>query len=519
MSNTPNLALPYLDANQNQKTVTHNAALTILDALVNCHVQSAALAAPPTSPADGQCWIVASGGTGAWVGKDLNIAAWQSGAWSFYPPNKGFVAYVDTLGAAVMWTGTSWTSLLGAITTLALNAIGIGTAVDPGNPLSAKLNSALFAALPTTASGTGNVRVSLSKQAAANTASFLFQDNFSGRAEIGLAGDDNFHFKVSPDGATFYDALVITAAGGGATLLNTPSFPTAPTSDTSTKGATTAFVANAVAAVTARTQVNDAAYTVLPTDRTVAIVALTAARTLTLPAASAYPAGATLTIVDESGSCSATNTITISRAGADTINGGTGTGLSMAFGYVALESNGFNKWTVIDQVPTAPKLLYAGNTGSINNSAAGSGAFHSHGLTYTLPANFLASGRVLRVTTHWIWSTGSAPVDYQIQLLMGATTVQLNDPGAPTAASTSNRSLTFSYLIQATAAPSAASPVLVSAPSNANATNVNVTGGIAQPVTLGTNGPLVLDFQSMWASAGTGPNTVQLLQVVVETLN
>ncbi len=38
MSTSPNLQLPYLDANQNQKTVTHNAALRMLDALVNLHV-------------------------------------------------------------------------------------------------------------------------------------------------------------------------------------------------------------------------------------------------------------------------------------------------------------------------------------------------------------------------------------------------------------------------------------------------------------------------------------------------
>ncbi len=84
MSASPNLRLPYIDANQNQKTVTHNAALTILDAIVNCQVQSNALTAPPASPTDGQCWIVASGATGAWAGKDLNIAAWQDGVWNFY---------------------------------------------------------------------------------------------------------------------------------------------------------------------------------------------------------------------------------------------------------------------------------------------------------------------------------------------------------------------------------------------------------------------------------------------------
>ena len=66
MSASPNLRLPYIDANQNQKSVTHNQALRMLDALVNLGVQSSAFSAPPAAPADGARWIVAPGGTGAW---------------------------------------------------------------------------------------------------------------------------------------------------------------------------------------------------------------------------------------------------------------------------------------------------------------------------------------------------------------------------------------------------------------------------------------------------------------------
>ena len=213
MSQTPNLRLPFLDANQNQKTVTHNAALSVLDALVNCQVQSATLSAPPASPGDGQCWIVAAGGTGAWAGHDLSIAAWQDGAWSFYPPTKGMPAYNDATGNLTVWTGSAWIAV-GLSGSAQLNALGIGTAPDASNPLSATLNNALLNALATAYGGTGDLRVKLNKQAAGNTASFLFQDNFSGRAEIGLLGDDKFHFKVSADGSTWHEALVIDPATG-----------------------------------------------------------------------------------------------------------------------------------------------------------------------------------------------------------------------------------------------------------------------------------------------------------------
>ncbi len=368
MSTSPNLRLPYLDANQNQKTVTHNAALRMLDALVNLRAASASLAAPPAGPNDGQCWIVASGGTGAWAGKDLNIAAWQDGAWSFYAPNPGAIAYVDTLGGALLWNGTAWVSLLGAITSLALNTLGIGTAADAANPLSAKLNAALLTALPTTASpaGTGDVRLKLSKQASGNTASFLFADAFASRAEIGLVGDDNFHLKVSPDGATFFDAMMVAAAGGAVSFLASPGAPTPSSGDNSTRLATTAYADRATAALVARSQVSDAAYTVLATDRTVAMVSLSAARILTLPAAAVYPPGATLTVVDESGACSAVRTVTLAVAGADTINGSASAVIAWPYGYLAVESNGFNKWTVIDQAiaPAALAIVAQGAAGS-----------------------------------------------------------------------------------------------------------------------------------------------------------
>ena len=409
MSTSPNLRLPYLDANQNQKTVTHNAALRMLDALVNLHVASAALPAPPAAPGDWQCWIVASGGTGAWLGKDLNVAAWQDGAWSFYAPNPGFVAYVDALGGALMWNGTAWASLLGAVTSLALSTLGVGTAADPANPVSARLNAALFTALPTTATpaGTGDVRVKLSKQAAGNTASLLFQDSYSGRAEIGLVGDDRLHFRVSPDGTAFVDALVV-AAGGSVSFASSPAAPTPAAADNSTKLATTAYADRAVSATLARTQVSDAAYAVLATDRTVAVTALTAPRVLTLPAASAYPGGATLTVMDESGGCSAVNTLTVARASAaDTVNGGASAVLASAFGYLALQSNGSNKWTLVDSPGGAVAALNGGALAGFRNRLVnGNFAVNQRGYGGTA----LAAGAY----GHDRWKAGSGGCTYGV---------------------------------------------------------------------------------------------------------
>ena len=102
-----------------------------------------------------------------------------------------------------------WTIVDQAASNLA--AVGIGTAADPTNPLSVYGASALFE------SG-GDIRVKLNKAASANTASFLYQDGWSGRAEIGLTGDDNFHFKVSPDGASWHEGINIDSSSGVASF-------------------------------------------------------------------------------------------------------------------------------------------------------------------------------------------------------------------------------------------------------------------------------------------------------------
>ncbi len=111
------------------------------------------------------------------------------------------------------------------------------------------------------------------------------------------------------------------------------------------------------------TNVADANYATQTTDQLVAFTAITAARTVTLPAAASVNPGQPLVIVDESGACSATNTITVTRAGADTINGAASAVIASAFGYLELVSNGANKWTLIDTSITSATIADASAVG------------------------------------------------------------------------------------------------------------------------------------------------------------
>ena len=203
---TTHLLLPYILAAQAQKHVTHNEALRLLDGLVQLSVLDRDLTAPPGSPADGDRYIVASGATGAWTGWDLNVALWTDGTWLRLPPRTGWRAWVEDESLLLVYDGAGWVSTTpAALQNLSL--LGLGTTADPANPFSVKLNDALWTARYTSEGGSGDLRYKLNKESSANTLSLLMQSGWSGRAELGLAGDDDFVVKVSPDGAAWKEAL------------------------------------------------------------------------------------------------------------------------------------------------------------------------------------------------------------------------------------------------------------------------------------------------------------------------
>jgi hypothetical protein len=352
MSQSPNLALPFLAAAQAQKHVTVNEALRALDALIQIAVESAALSAPPGSPANGQRWIVGATPTGAWAGQADKLAAWQDGAWAFYAPQDGWTAWdratarslvyrasppgwvaaaaigisdadfllfddVDPTKRAVFqlssissattrtytlpngtttlaglataqtfsgnqtFSGTvtvsSATATIGTATGAATYGLGTGatttgntktvnvataglsgstTVVNIGSTVSgaggqmvvnlpdvqfaasvltinapaANLSAARIGIGGATADATNRLSVNapatllnhagasheatVNKAAAGNDAAFAFKTGFSTRALFGLLGSDDFTLKVSPDGSSYFDALVADRSTG-----------------------------------------------------------------------------------------------------------------------------------------------------------------------------------------------------------------------------------------------------------------------------------------------------------------
>src|SRR5690606_20319714 len=90
---------------------------------------------------------------------------------------------------------------------------------DDTNRLAVRSEAALFEAIEDADGGSGDIRVVISKEADSDTASLIFQDGFSGRAEIGLAGDDDLVFKISDDGTGWIEAIRIDNMSGVPAIL------------------------------------------------------------------------------------------------------------------------------------------------------------------------------------------------------------------------------------------------------------------------------------------------------------
>jgi hypothetical protein len=205
---TPRSALPLLAAAQAQKHVTHNEALLQLDALFFARFLDRDLSTPPALPTDGDTYLVHAPATGDWTGQDGRIAYAVDGGWRFYAPFTGLAAYVVDEAHLLVFDGTAWVDYASILDLANVPLLGVNTTADATNKLATKSAAVLFDNL-----GAG-VQAKINKNAASDTASLLYQRGYSGRAEVGLCGNDDFHFKTSPDGSTWREALTLVAATG-----------------------------------------------------------------------------------------------------------------------------------------------------------------------------------------------------------------------------------------------------------------------------------------------------------------
>ncbi|MBL9048659.1 MAG: DUF2793 domain-containing protein, partial [Tabrizicola sp.] len=204
------LSLPLILPAQAQKHVTHNEAINQLDLIVQLAVINRTLTTAPALPSIGDRHIVAAGATGPWVGQSGRIALYTAAGWQFTQPLPGWRAHVLAEGQTAVFDGLVWKAPSEG--PLSVTQLGVSATADATNRLSVASPATLL-----NHAGAGH-QLKLNKAAAGDTASLLFQTGFSGRAEMGTAGADDFTVKVSADGAVWFNALEADGASGEVTL-------------------------------------------------------------------------------------------------------------------------------------------------------------------------------------------------------------------------------------------------------------------------------------------------------------
>lgn len=213
--NSPRLDLPYLQPAQAQKHVTHNEALRALDLVVQLSVTSVNATTPPAAPEQGETHALGASPTGDWSGQANKLAAWIDNGWHFLTPGAGWRAWDQGTGQIKVWNGSDWIDP--PVNTQNLTGVGITTSSDSTNRLAVRSPATLL-----THEGGGH-QLKINKAGAGDTASLLFQSNWTGYAEMGLSGSTEFSIKVSPDGGNWSEALRIDATTGtvsGAAVQN-----------------------------------------------------------------------------------------------------------------------------------------------------------------------------------------------------------------------------------------------------------------------------------------------------------
>ncbi len=205
-------SLPLIQPSQAQKHVTHNEALKLIDVMVQLSVVNRTLTVAPGAPLLGQSHIVAAGATGVWAGQAAKVAVFTGSVWEFYTPRTGWHAWLSAEAQLAVFNGTLWVAISDG--PAVFGQLGVSATPDATNRLSVSSPATLL-----NNAGAGH-QLKINKVAATDTASLLFQSGFSGRAEMGTAGSDDFSVKVSADGLTFFQGLVIDRTSGRVRVMS-----------------------------------------------------------------------------------------------------------------------------------------------------------------------------------------------------------------------------------------------------------------------------------------------------------
>lgn len=328
-------------------------------------------------------------------------------------------------GNVVLASSPSFTSsiTLGGITgstqCLQVNSSGVvsGTSATCGVVSSVSGTSGQITVSPTT----GATVVSLPSTITSNE-TFSGTINFTGTAQLngtafGTFATQNYATPPAIGGTT-------PAAGSFSTLSATT--PIALSSGgTNSSTAATARTPTGLN-IDELTSKGDTNYQILATDRTVGTSAtLTAARTWTLPAASSLNAGQYLIVQDFVGGVSNADTLTIQRAGSDTLNGSaTSVTINTSGGGYLFISNGINNWSAqaLGAQASSGVSSLNGQTGAVNVVAGAAISVNTAGGNITVANGGITAANALTGSLTFADNGGA-------KVTSSGTTITFGNPG------------------------------------------------------------------------------------------
>lgn len=209
LETSSNLEIPYVMPAQAQKHVTVNEAFRMIDAAVQINLIKPQANELPSQPEAGDCYQVIDPAPELWADNIGNVAVWVDDAWMFLKPKIGWIARDDETGNLLIHDGTSWTEVNNEVPDqLLINQIGVNMASDENSRMAVSSPGSTFS------HAGDDHRLKINKSTANDTASLIFQNAWSGRAEIGIVGDDQLGFRVSPDGVNWNETMVFDQLGG-----------------------------------------------------------------------------------------------------------------------------------------------------------------------------------------------------------------------------------------------------------------------------------------------------------------
>ena len=214
-SSTPRLDLPFLQAGQALKNITHNEALQRLDSGFYLSCSDMAADQLPSAPDIGTAVIISPTPIAAVADRIGQIAVFTPSGWVWFSPQSGWTLWNELQETLQVFHDGNWISSVPDIAPETLPQLGLNATASPNQRLAVASDTSLF-----THDGDSH-RLTLNRAATADTASLVFQTNFAGEAELGLTGTDGFSLKTSPDGTSFTERL--TAPDGDAGIRS-PAF-------------------------------------------------------------------------------------------------------------------------------------------------------------------------------------------------------------------------------------------------------------------------------------------------------